>query len=757
MERRTFLTTVGAGALAGVGGAGGAAANEDNQEENPTPADGSEAYVPKVNEIRSPLAGVPTVVAAGAGAGRGTEGAETAGDVIRVELAAAADIDLGTTTAYLEPSFGSAVRIGLQREATDAYDSEETAAGRSRIWNEAEGESEAVDVVEFRVPSLDSSDAFTPDLYDLVVEWDGGPTGGEDRQPRAVSVRRSVPEELDVAVIADPQIGDPRGLRSGFQQAQGQGSPDPFVQRTRRVTGDRPDERWAATRRAIAEVNALDPDIVLVAGDLCLGQDAPGKFYAEYEDAWAVMNHVRAPTFMTCGNHDGYVQSGTDGKALYRDTFGPPSYSVEIGDAAQVVAVDTYDWSYLDRLGAGVAVSTYGGQVRNPQLGWLREELARVAATDRSILAVGHHNPSWIPDKRNDAYAETDGRPLFEQVARGSRIAKSGQLWTGENAFALRRLFDGAGVDAFFCGHSHQDRVARSMADRETSSPALVTDGDDPRITNVTPRPDADGDGDPDGYGNGDNADIVAALGDRYVRHSYGPDPDRVEGYPAPTGDTTVTDPVSKLRDLEAGTLYVNVASTMSSTAEYWGWRQFSYPTDTTGLDPLAFQYDMTDAFLRERAVNPDAWAPEQDAVGLFSTPSYLLDVVRAGSANSPDGRRITITNEQTEPRSGALRVSTTADDPAVDGGEVLWRRDAGNRTDLKIAFDVAAPEDEPGETVLTISGDRAGPGQGRGGNGGGGGGSGGNGNGGGGDGGNANEGSQSGRDNDGGLHWPLS
>lgn len=689
MERRTFLRTVGAGALAGVGGAGSAAANGDSEaEQNPTPADGSEVYVPKVNEIRSPLAGVPEVV--------------EAGDTLRVELDANADIPLETVEARLEPSFGGPAQVNLDEgTVVDGAD--------SRIWNSAaevegsesetdEARYEQVDVLEFDIPSLDGSEAFTPDLYDLVVTWDTAPTeptGGEDRQPRAVSVRREIPEELDVAVIADPQIGDPRALQSGFTEAQDEGSPDPFVQRTRRVFGDRPDERWAATRRAIAEVNALDPDIVLVAGDLCLGQDVPGKFYAEFEDAWTIMNQVQAPTFMTLGNHDGYVQSGTDGKALYRATFGPASYSVPIGDAAQVVAVDTFDWSYLDRTGASAAVSTYGGQVRDAQFDWLRGELTEVATGERSILAFGHHNPSWVPDPKNRAYDETDGQPAAEQLARGARIVDSGQRWTGENAFALRQLFDETGVDAFFCGHSHKDRVARSMGEYATDGP--ISDGD--------------GDGDPDGYTGRDPADIVAALGNRYVRQTYdstdGDTTSRVENYPE-VDASEAANPVADLHDTSAGTLYVNVASTMSSTGEYWGYRQFDYDTTAGGLDPERFRYPIEQPFLDKRAVNPGRWDAAQSEVGLFSTPSYLLSVESEGSANSPNGRTVTVTNDQTVAREGAVTVSTTAENPTVEGGEVVWRRDADPQTDLKVAF--TAPE--RGETSFTVTGES--PGNGR-------------------------------------------
>lgn len=100
--------------------------------------------------------------------------------------------------------------------------------------------------------------------------------------------------------------------------------------------------------------------------------------------------------------------------------------------------------------------------------------------------------------------------------------------------------------------------------------------------------------------------------------------------------------------------------------------------------------------------MNPDAWDPALDEVGLFSTPSYLLDVRREGSAGSAEGRRVTVTNDQAVARSGAVTVSTVVDDLTVEGGTVVWRREAGERTDLRIAFDVAAG----GETTLVVRGE---------------------------------------------------
>jgi 3',5'-cyclic AMP phosphodiesterase CpdA len=475
-----------------------------------------------------------------------------------------------------------------------------------------------------------------------------------------------------VAVIADPQLGDPRALRDGFQESREDRSPEPFVTRTERLAGE-PRERWGATRRAVAEVNALDPDLVLVVGDLTLGQDAPGKYYAEYEDAWAVLNQLRAPSFCTVGNHDGYVQSGTDGKALYRQTFGPPSYAVDVGDL-HLVAVDTYDWSYLDRTGTSVAVSTYGGQVRDRQFAWLERDLRNAAAAGRSILGFGHHNPSWKPDPETAREEETDGTPVAEQVARGSRYAESGQLWTGPDPYRLRRLFDEAGVGGFVCGHSHRDRVARTVN----------RDGD--------------------GY-----ADVVETPGPRSVTGRD--EPYHLLGYEAGGDDGRVGPPVtierldagphlaSDLRDESAGTCYVNCTTTQSSTDEYWGWRVFPFDATTDGFDPARMRYPMSAHVLDDRAVNGDAWNPDHEEVGLFSAPSYRLTVRRRGSVNAPDGLRVTVENDHPTPLRGAIVVSAATPEPTVDGATLVWSRTDGRGTDLKLAYEVPAD----GSTTIAI------------------------------------------------------
>lgn len=651
MDRRRFLRLAGAGTGSLLATRPVAADHEDDEElEYPVPADGSEVYDPKITALRYPLAGVPAIV--------------EAPDDLRVEL----DVDHpAPVRAHLEPSFGDTqTRIDLEPSGHPARED-------SRIWSDEEARPRPYTVVEFDVPPADGRE-FTPDLYDLHVSWNGG----ADHQPRAVAVRRSFPTQPEIAVIADPQIADPRALETGAQESANKGTPEPLVTRTRRTTGDGTAEsRWNATKTAVDEVNLLDPDLVLIAGDLTFGQDAPGKYYAEYEEAWRIVNEIRAPTYTVVGNHDAYIQGGVDGKALYRETFAPAYYSVDVCEDLHLVALDTYDWNELDRLGGSAAVSTYGGKVRDAQYEWLRSDLRPyVDGSERgSVLALGHHNPSWQWDGSEPQAETTEGVPVAEQLGRGSRFFTSGQAWTGQrHHFDLRALFDAADVSAYVAGHSHRDRISRTVPSAgeyadvvETPGPHTPNDGEYHYVAYA----DRDGDGRPEGE--------LATAG------------------------RTQDELAEVLRD-GGGTLYVNCTTTASSTGQYWGWRPVSMHTATgeVTIDAEAYGYPATEEFLAERAVNPDAWNPDHSEVGLYSHPSYMLavDVVESTAASAS----ARVDNDLAVPVSGAVVLSVgDCAGVTVDGGSREWTRSDGETTDVKVGFEV------PAEDSVTLSVDCAG------------------------------------------------
>jgi predicted phosphodiesterase len=169
-------------------------------------------------------------------------------------------------------------------------------------------------------------------------------------------------------------------------------------------------------RGAIDEIEALDPDAVVVKGDLtCFGTEAEYEaFLAAYSPLGERMHHVR-------GNHDAAV---TDTIA----TTGP--LAVETPGAILAV-LDT------------VVFQRENGQITTEQLSWL-DDLA--ADADRPVLVFGHHH-AWSPDShtRSEHYFginPDDSEALIDLVGRREAIA------------------------GYFAGHTHRNRVRRFAAAR---------------------------------------------------------------------------------------------------------------------------------------------------------------------------------------------------------------------------------------------------------------------------------------------------
>ena len=182
-------------------------------------------------------------------------------------------------------------------------------------------------------------------------------------------------------------------------------------------------------RGAIAEMQAIEPDVVIVKGDLtCEGSDEEyAQFCAAYEPAFGDrLVHVR-------GNHDGY-HGGT-----YAAT---PVQRVDLPGVTLAV-LDTTDPGHTP------------GRVTAEQMAWL-DDLAGTA--DRPVLLFGHHHV-WSPDskQRPDSYfgiLPTESEALVEVVARHPRIL------------------------GYFAGHTHRNRVRRirSTGDRPWVEVACVKD-----------------------------------------------------------------------------------------------------------------------------------------------------------------------------------------------------------------------------------------------------------------------------------------
>jgi 3',5'-cyclic AMP phosphodiesterase CpdA len=168
-------------------------------------------------------------------------------------------------------------------------------------------------------------------------------------------------------------------------------------------------------RAAIAEMAAIEPDAVVVKGDLtCRGQiEEYEQFLAAYEPVFGDrLVHVR-------GNHDGY----------FGETYAAiPTQRVDLPGVTLAV-LDTTD------------PGNTPGRVTADQMEWL-DDLA--ATADRPVLLFGHHHV-WSPDskQRPDNYfgiLPDSSDALVAVVARHP------------------------GILGYFAGHTHRNRVRHISA-----------------------------------------------------------------------------------------------------------------------------------------------------------------------------------------------------------------------------------------------------------------------------------------------------
>jgi predicted phosphodiesterase len=174
---------------------------------------------------------------------------------------------------------------------------------------------------------------------------------------------------------------------------------------------------------AIAEIDQIDPDAVVVKGDLTSRGtvDEYDRFRSFYEPAFGERLHV------VRGNHDSY----------YGGTFASDApFAVDLPG----VVLGVIDTSRVEHA---------AGQVGADTLEWLRALASdrRAQGDHRPILLFGHHHP-WSPEsgERPEGYFginPDDSERLIEVVAAHPNIR------------------------GYFCGHTHRNRVRTFTATRD--------------------------------------------------------------------------------------------------------------------------------------------------------------------------------------------------------------------------------------------------------------------------------------------------
>jgi 3',5'-cyclic-AMP phosphodiesterase len=171
--------------------------------------------------------------------------------------------------------------------------------------------------------------------------------------------------------------------------------------------------------RALAEINELEPDIVVCSGDL-----TTFGFKQEYAQAKSYLDRIECESLVVIpGNHD----SRNVGYLHFEELFGE-RYSVERVDGVTVVAVDSTEPD-LDH-----------GQIGRGRYRWIEEQFAMPA--DLRIFVL-HHHLLPVPGTGRERNVVYDAGDVIECLQRaGVDLVLSGHkhvpyAWRLENLFVI--------------------------------------------------------------------------------------------------------------------------------------------------------------------------------------------------------------------------------------------------------------------------------------------------------------------------------
>lgn len=298
--------------------------------------------------------------------------------------------------------------------------------------------------------------AHTPrDTFDCIISSQGAQVA--DIQRNSVRVVRAFSESYRFVHLTDVHVGDPRLYAQERRPENRGGAPSAII------------------RQILREISFLDPEFIVVSGDLVFG----GPYSPEYAWAFDLLSSFSLPLFLVPGNHDGYASGDgllRDGLEHWKQMIGPLYYSFNYGEKQHFICLNTYDGPASRREGWYVAVRQWGGAVGSEQIDWLRRDLRGASEEGRNSIMVAHHDPrgnihgfggaTTPADEDGDGYAEAlQWFDMFSYQEWNDRI--SGQaivnLLAENNAYADAHPGTGS-LTHVLLGHVHGDFIDRDDA-----------------------------------------------------------------------------------------------------------------------------------------------------------------------------------------------------------------------------------------------------------------------------------------------------
>jgi 3',5'-cyclic AMP phosphodiesterase CpdA len=172
----------------------------------------------------------------------------------------------------------------------------------------------------------------------------------------------------------------------------------------------------ASFRQAVERINQLEPDFVLICGDLV--HDRTEQAFADFK---AIRADLAVPSYCVPGNHDVGGEPTLETLQHYRRIIGDDIYSFE-HKGVTFVCVNTQLWK-----------TPVDGET-DRQDAWLEETLSRASERKSPVVIAGHH-PLFL--KQPDEPGEYMNLPV-------------------ESRMRLLRLYEDREVAAVLGGHTHR-------------------------------------------------------------------------------------------------------------------------------------------------------------------------------------------------------------------------------------------------------------------------------------------------------------
>ncbi len=177
--------------------------------------------------------------------------------------------------------------------------------------------------------------------------------------------------------------------------------------------------------QAIAQANLLQPDFVVISGDL-LNKPGDEAQLAEFNRI-ADMLQPDIPLYPVAGNHDVGDIPTPASLALYREEFGPDRYAFEYKG-----------WRFITINSCIIHDPDSVQEEREAQWTWLEEELNKTPVLPTIILM---HHPLFLNDPE-----EPEGYFNISPAERAKYLT----------------LFEEKGVQAIMAGHFHRNSLAQA-------------------------------------------------------------------------------------------------------------------------------------------------------------------------------------------------------------------------------------------------------------------------------------------------------